>query len=138
MKVTEELDAYKTFALDTMVVLVFPRVVAGTIVLPLLTLYSILLAVVGGFIPLIPEGYTFKAYLAGVVESVAMNDLGQALVKGVVFGAIFAGLGCYHGLRTGSGADAVGRSTTRAVVSGIVAILVADSIISGIFYTLTT
>jgi phospholipid/cholesterol/gamma-HCH transport system permease protein len=136
MKVTEELDAYTTFALDPMVVLVFPRVVAGTLVMPLLTLYSIMLAVVGGFIPMAGIGYSFSAYLAGVIDAVVVGDLIQALVKGLVFGFIFASLGCFHGLRTGSGADAVGQSTTRAVVSGIVAILVADSIISSIFYSL--
>ncbi|MHC4947954.1 MAG: ABC transporter permease [Planctomycetota bacterium] len=136
MKVTEELDAYTTFALDPMIVLVYPRVVAGTLVLPLLTLYSILLAIVGGYVPMVAEGYTFAAYLTGVIESVDLMDLVQALVKGFVFGVIFSSIGCFHGLRTGSGADAVGRSTTRAVVWGIVAILVADSIISGIFYSL--
>jgi len=136
MKVTEELDAYTTFALDPMVILVFPRVVAGTLVMPLLTLYSILLAVLGGFIPMAGVGYSFSAYLTGVIDSVAVGDLVQALVKGLVFGFIFAALGCFNGLRTGSGADAVGQSTTRAVVSGIVAILVADSIISSIFYAL--
>ena len=136
MKVTEELDAYTTFALDPMVVLVFPRVVAGTLVLPLLTLFSILFGVVLGFIPMAGQGYSFGAYLSAVIESVAVGDLVQALVKGVVFGLIFSSLGCFHGLRTGAGADAVGQSTTRAVVSGIVAILVADSIISSIFYTL--
>ena len=136
MKVTEELDAYTTFALDPVVVLVFPRVLAGTLVLPLLTLYSILLAVVGGYVPLAAEGYTINGYLTAVIESVVPLDLLQALVKGTVFGFIFAALGCFHGLRTGSGPDAVGRSTTRAVVSGIVAILIADSIISSIFYSL--
>jgi phospholipid/cholesterol/gamma-HCH transport system permease protein len=135
MKVTEELDAYTTFALDPMVVLVFPRILAATIVTPMLVLFSILLAVGGGYLPMAAEGYGFATYLKGVVDTVGVADLGQALVKAVVFGVIFSALGCFHGLRTGSGSDAVGASTTRAVVSGIGAILLADSIISGIFYS---
>ena len=136
MKVTEELDAYTTLSLDPMVVLVYPRVVAGTLVTPLLTLYSIFLGVLGGFLPMLAAGYTLDAYLAAVVESVALGDLAQAMVKSVAFGFIFSSLGCFHGLRTGSGADAVGASTTRAVVAGIVVILLADSVLSAIFYGL--
>jgi phospholipid/cholesterol/gamma-HCH transport system permease protein len=135
MKVTEELDAYNTFALDPMVVLVFPRVLAGVIVSPILTLYSILLAIVGGWLPMISQGWEFNAYLQGINDAVHVGDLAQALIKGTIFGLIFAALGCFHGLRTGSGANAVGESTTRAVVAGIVAILVADGILNAIFFS---
>ena len=136
MKVTEELDAYTTFSLDPMIVLVVPRVVAGVLVTPLLALYSIVLGVLAGIIPLLGQNYTLRAYIAGVADAVVLADLGQALVKGVVFGFIVAAIGCFHGLRTGAGADAVGRSTTRAVVAGIVLVLIADSLVSSIFYSL--
>lgn len=136
MKVTEELDAYTTFALDPMVFLVFPRVVASVIVMPLLALFAITFGVAAGVLPMLARGYTFAEYLDAVVESVVLVDLVQALVKAAVFGLIIAGLGCFHGLRTGRGADAVGASATRAVVAGIVAILIADTILSAIFYNL--
>ncbi|MHC4652050.1 MAG: ABC transporter permease [Planctomycetota bacterium] len=136
MKVTEELDAYTTFALDPMVVLVAPRVIAGTLVTPLLAIFSIVLGVLGGSIPMLAQQYSLNAYLTGVLETVVTPDLVQALVKATVFGFIVASLGCFYGLRTGSGPDAVGTSTTRAVVAGIVAVLVSDSILSTIFYNL--
>lgn len=136
MKVTEELDAYTTFGLDPMVILVFPRLVAGTLVMPLLALFSILCGVVGGVVPMLAEGYTFAGYVDSVVEAVAFPDLMQAMVKATVFGFIVSALGCFHGLRTGRGADAVGLSATKAVVAGIVAVLVADSVLSAIFYNL--
>lgn len=136
MKVTEELDAYTTMALDPMVVLVVPRVVAATLVTPVLAVYSMVLGVIGGSVPMFGQGFTFRAYINGVVDSVVAADIMQALVKAVCFGFIVAAIGCFQGLRTGQGADAVGASATRAVVAGIVAILVADSILSTIFYNL--
>jgi phospholipid/cholesterol/gamma-HCH transport system permease protein len=136
MKVTEELDAYTTFALDPMVILVFPRVVAGVLVMPLLALFSIFCGILGGAVPMFGQDYSLNAYLTAVVDSVVLADLVQALVKATVFGLIVAALGCFHGLRTRSGATSVGASATRAVVAGIVAVLIADSILSSIFYSL--
>jgi phospholipid/cholesterol/gamma-HCH transport system permease protein len=136
MKITEELDAYRTLALDPMIVLVVPRVIASVVVTPLLTIFSIVLAVLGGWIPLVSLGYSLPTYVRSVFETVVPADLVQALVKSVVFGLLVAMLGCFHGLQTRSGADAVGASTTRAVVWAIVAVLIADSVLSSIFYTL--
>ena len=85
---------------------------------------------------MLAQQYSLNAYLAGVLETVVTPDLVQALVKATVFGFIVASLGCFYGLRTGSGPDAVGTSTTKAVVAGIVAVLVSDSILSTIFYNL--
>ncbi len=136
MKVTEEMDAYRTLGLNPIVVLVIPRILAGVIVTPLLTIYSIVLAIVGGSIPLLTKGYSFGAYIDSVFNSVVTADFAQAMVKGLVFGLLVAMLGCFHGMRTGRGADAVGASTTKAVVAGIVAVLIADSIVSTIFYNL--
>jgi len=136
MKVTEELDAYTTFALDPMVILVFPRVVAAVLVMPLLAIFSIACGVLAGIVPLLALGYTMPDYIQAVVDSVSVMDLVQAIVKATVFGLIVSALGCFHGLQTGRGANAVGASATKAVVAGIVGVLIADSIISAIFYTL--
>jgi phospholipid/cholesterol/gamma-HCH transport system permease protein len=136
MKVTEELDAYTTMSLDPMVVLIVPRVLAATLVTPLLAIYSMVLGVAGGSIPMFSHDFTFNAYLDGVIESVVAADVLQALVKATVFGFLVGAIGCFQGLATGRGSDAVGLSATRAVVAGIVAILVADSILSTIFYNL--
>jgi phospholipid/cholesterol/gamma-HCH transport system permease protein len=136
MKVTEELDAYATLSLEPMVVLVAPRMIAATLVAPVLSMYSIVLGVIGGAAPMLAKDYTFGAYIEGVVESVSAGDILQATVKATAFGLLISGIGCFHGLNTGRGADAVGASATRAVVAGIVAVLVADSIVSTIFYNL--
>jgi phospholipid/cholesterol/gamma-HCH transport system permease protein len=136
MKITEELDAYRTFALDPTIVLVVPRVVASVVVMPLLTIFSMVLAVLGGWIPLISLGYSLPTYVLAVFQTVTPADLAQALTKSLVFGLLVATLGCFRGLQTKSGPDAVGASTTRAVVWAIVAVLIADSVLSSIFYTL--
>ena len=103
---------------------------------PLLTIYAITLSVLGGAVPMLLQDYTLAAYMAGVIDAVTAVDLLQAMVKGAAFGLIVGVLGCYHGLHTGQGADAVGLSTTRAVVAGIVVVLLADSVISSVFYSL--
>lgn len=136
MKVNEEIDALLTMGLDPVRFLIVVRVVAAVLVTPLLTLYANLLGLIGGAIVLRTLGYPLKTYFQQAFGAVSYGDLIGGLVKAFVFGILIAGIGCLRGLQTRSGPSAVGVSTTRAVVTSIILIVVADGIFSVVYYYL--
>lgn len=136
MKVNEELNALKTFGLDPIPFLVVPRILAGVFVTPLLTFYSIFMGVIGGVIVMLGLGFALPLILHQLASSVHLNDLGAGIAKSAVFGVIVSAVGCWHGLRTQQGPSAVGLSTTRAVVTSLLLIIVADAFFSAISYLL--
>ena len=136
MKVTQELDALRTFGIDPVRFLVIPRLLAVVIVTPLLSVYASILGVFGGYLILGPHGFTGAQYMDEVRKALTIGGFLQGLAKAAVFAILVASIGCLAGLRTGQGPGAVGKSTTRAVVAGIVAIVVADSVLGAFFYTL--
>jgi phospholipid/cholesterol/gamma-HCH transport system permease protein len=136
MKVNEELNALETLGLDPIRFLVVPRLVAGVLVAPLLTCYSILMGVVGGALVMLGLGFSLMLILHQMVLSVHLGDLAVGIEKSVVFGIIVSGVGCWRGLQTQEGPSAVGLSTTRAVVTSLLLIIVADACFSTISYFL--
>jgi len=136
MKVTQELDALRTFGIDPVRFLVIPRMLATVVVTPMLAVYASILGVLGGFTVLGPKGITLTQYLVEVRDVLTIGGFLQGLAKAAVFALLVSAIGCLAGMRTGQGPGAVGLSTTRAVVAGIVAIIVADSILGSFFYTL--
>lgn len=136
MKVTQELDALRTFGIDPVRFLVIPRLIAATVVTPMLAVYASILGVAGGFVILGAEGFTLTQYLDQVRAALTVGGFLQGLAKAAVFAILVSAIGCLAGLRTGQGPGAVGLSTTRAVVAGIVAIILADSLLGAFFYAL--
>lgn len=136
MKVNEELNALKTMGLDDARFLVVPRVLAGVIATPLLTIYGNLMGIAGGFFVMMAMGFPFQALYRQMISMVGIHDLMAGLIKAFVFGILVASIGCLRGLQTKSGATAVGDSTTRAVVSGIVLIVLCDAVFAAIYYVL--
>ena len=136
MKVREEIDALKTMGLDPVGFLVVPRVTAAIVMTPLLTVFADLLGLMGGSVVMLSLGFPLITYFNQVQYAVTYGSLVGGLLKAFVFGILVAAVGCLRGLQTGSGASAVGESTTRAVVSGIVLITVTDGIFSVVFYYL--
>jgi len=136
MKVNEEIDALTTMGIDPVRFLVFPRLIAGAAVLPLLTVFNILLGVIGCALVMILIGFTPAIVAEQIYQAANLTDLFGGLAKTLVFGALIAGIGCLRGLQTGTGASAVGDSTTRAVVASIVAIVVADGVFAVMYYFL--
>ncbi len=136
MKVNEEIDALTTMGLDPVRFLVVTRLLAAVAMMPLLTLFANLMGLVGGSIVLLSMDYPLVTYVREVLSAVDLVDLTSGLVKSVVFGVLVAGIGCLRGLQTRTGASAVGMSATRAVVSGIVLIVLADGVFSVVFYYL--
>lgn len=136
MKVREEIDALKTMGLDPVRFLVVTRVVAAVFMTPLLTIFADLLGMMGGSVVMLSLGFPLITYFHQVQSAVTYGSLLGGLVKSLAFGILVAGIGCLRGLQTETGATAVGESTTRAVVSGIILITITDGIFSVVYYYL--
>ena len=135
MKLNEEVDAMRTIGVSPMEALVFPRVLATVLLMPLLGFYSAIIAIIGGgiFVWLsldIPP----VTFVARIQEVVPMTDLYQTLIKAPVFGMIIAMAGCYQGLQVEGNAEEVGARTTTAVVQGIFLVIVLDAFFA-VFFT---
>jgi len=136
MKVNEEIDAMSTMGLDPVRFLVVTRVLAILIMMPLLTIFANLLGIIGGSVVLLSLGYPLVTYVDRIIISASYGDLLGGLVKSLAFGLIVAGIGCSRGLQTKTGASAVGVSTTKAVVSGFILIIITDGIFSVVYFYL--
>ncbi len=134
MQVNEEIDALKTMAFDPMEFLVLPRVIAMCLMMPLLTIYANILGILGGGIVGVGMlDITPIQYYIQTTAGMDLSGMAAGLIKSAVFGLLVAVCGCFNGMRCGRSALAVGEATTRAVVSGIVAIIVADSLLNVIY-----
>jgi phospholipid/cholesterol/gamma-HCH transport system permease protein len=136
MKVNEEIDALSTMGLEPVRFLVVPRVLAAVAVVPALTALTSAFALLGGLVVFVQLGFPAVTFANRIVESVSLSDVMGGYAKALVFGVIVAAVGCLRGLQTGNGAQAVGASTTSAVVSGIILIAVTDGIFAVVFYVL--
>jgi len=136
MKVTEELSALSTMGIDPVKFLVVPRVLAVMFVTPFLSIFCSLMGVIGGYTVMTNYGFTFARYASTVQKVVRCQDFCSGVGKSMVFAFIIGAIGCLRGLRTGAGPGAVGDSTTRAVVAGIVLVIVCDGIFGVTFYYL--
>ena len=136
MKVNEELNALETLGLDPIRFLVVQRVTAGILLTPLLTFYATFMGVVGGVLVTLSLGFPLTLIYHQLTSSVHLSDVVFGAAKGIVFGAIVSGVGCLRGLQTLQGPSAVGISTTRAVVTSILLIVIADAIFSILFFFL--
>jgi phospholipid/cholesterol/gamma-HCH transport system permease protein len=136
MKVNEELNALETMGLDPLRFLVIQRVFAGTMLMPVLAAYSMLLGVTGGVVVMISMGFPFAKIWTQLVGALSMRDVLVGVVKSFVFGTVVAGIACLRGMQTKDGPNAVGDSATRAVVAGILLIIVIDAVFSVLTYVL--
>ncbi|HVP30059.1 MAG TPA: MlaE family lipid ABC transporter permease subunit, partial [Myxococcota bacterium] len=134
MRVGEEVDALRTLGLDPYHFLVFPRVLALVLVLPLLTILADVAGVAGGLlVALLRLDLTPAAYLLETQNAVHAWDVFSGLLKAPFFGASIALIACKRGLATSGGAEGVGRATTSAVVTSLFAIIVLDAIFTLVF-----
>lgn len=137
MQVSEEIDALKVMGIDPVDFLAVPRVIAISLMVPLLTVLADALGVLGGFL----VGVFYLdiapiAFLNQMLESLATWDLVSGLIKSVVFAFGIGLIGLYYGFRVRGGASEVGRTTTASVVASIFFIIVADCVFSVLFYIL--
>ena len=134
MKVTEQIDALRALATNPVRKLVVPRVLATTLIFPLLTVISIVLGILGGMLIAVANlNLSANYYLRSVIETVKYNDIASGIGKTFFFGFAIALIGCYNGLRTSGGADGVGRATTATVVTGAITVLIMDFFLTKLF-----
>ena len=136
MKVNEEIDALTTMGLEPVRFLVIPRILAAVFVTPLLTMINNLFGIIGCGFVMISIGFAPITFLIRIQQATNLTDLFGGLVKTFVFGFLIAAIGCLRGLQTKTGASAVGDSATRAVVTSIIAIVLADGVFAVIYYFL--
>ena len=136
MTVNEEINALNTMGLQPVRFLVVTRVAAAVVMMPFLTAFSLVFGLLGGLVVYLSLGFSVVLYYHQLMGALELADLFGGLFKAGVFGLLVAAVGCFRGLQTENGASAVGLSTTRAVVSGITLIVMADGVFSVIFYVL--
>ena len=136
MRVTEQIDALTTLSTDPLRYLVFPRVLAGVLTLPLLVLVADVIGVLGGYLVSVYKlGFGPVEYVNRTLDYLQAQDVGSGLVKAGVFGFIVALMGCYQGYRSKGGAQGVGAATTKAVVTASILILTANYAVTELFFS---
>jgi len=136
MRVNEELDAMTTMGISPVRFLVGPRILASIAMVPFMTIFFNFASLIGGALVMLSIGFPLVTFTSRVFANVTAGDLVGSLAKILVFSLLVAGVSCLRGLHTGGGASAVGRSTTNAVVSGLILITVADGLFAVLFYYL--
>lgn len=135
MKVTEQIDALVTLSTNPMKYLTVPRVLAGTIVVPLLTGVGDIIGIFGGYLVATERlGFNAATYITNTVDFLETPDVVSSLVKGAVFGFIATLLGCFHGMRSGRGAQGVGTATKTAVAAAAILILAANFLLTAVLF----
>jgi phospholipid/cholesterol/gamma-HCH transport system permease protein len=135
MKVTEEIDALETMALNPIQFLVTPKFLAMVVMMPCLTTWADFMGVLGGSLfGVTSAGFTFSSYMRATLDALLLRDIYTGLIKSVMFGMVITAVGCHEGFSTGAGAEEVGRSTTAAVVMSIFLVVVVDLLFTALFY----
>lgn len=133
MKVTQEVDALRTFGFNPFDYLVLPRMIALIVMMPLLTIYANMVGIVGGLLVSWASGIQPLAYINQTISVLDLTQLSLGVMKSVFFGIVIAGAGCLRGLQSGNSSSAVGTAATRAVVTSITMIIVIDSFFAVVF-----
>ena len=135
MRVTEQIDALYILKTDPIDYLVIPRVIACSLMLPLLTIISLVTGLLGGlFISDSLYGISYSLFLQSAQNFLETWDLISSMLKSLIFGVLIAIIGCSWGLTTTGGAKGVGQSTTTAVVTSLLAIFVANFFLSWLMF----
>lgn len=138
MKVTEQIDALRALATNPIRKLVVPKVLATTLMLPVLTTIACGLGILGGLIIAVFNlQLSANFYMRSVVTTLKYNDLASGIGKTVFFGFALSLIACFNGLRTTGGADGVGRATTATVVTSSISILIMDFFLTKLFLLVT-
>ena len=136
MRVTEQIDALTTLSTNPYKYLIAPRLIAGTLMLPVLVLIGDIIGVFGGYIVSVYSlGFNPESYLHKTWEYLESMDVISGLCKAAAFGFIVTLMGCYHGFNSERGAQGVGAATTNAVVSSSILILIFNYLLTQIFFT---
>ncbi|MBF0298480.1 MAG: MlaE family lipid ABC transporter permease subunit [Oligoflexia bacterium] len=136
MKINQEIDALTIMGLNSIQFLVVPRILAAVMVTPFLNVFFIVFGFIGLFIVMTTLDYPLDAFLNQIYNAIKIKDFLGGAVKSFSFGLVIAITGCLHGLKTKKDSEAVGISTTKAVVSGLIILVLVDGIFAAIYYVL--
>jgi phospholipid/cholesterol/gamma-HCH transport system permease protein len=137
MQVNEEIDALRTTGLSPVEFLVLPRILALFVMTPLLALYANFLGILGGaFVGVTLLDLSWEGYMAQTRGALNLVFFAKGLIKAAVFGVLVAMAGCLRGMQCGRSAEAVGHAATSAVVTAILLITIAASIMTIVYYQL--
>ena len=135
MKISEQVDALYTLNTDPVKYLIIPKIVAGTIVLPLLVLVSDVIGIFGGYLVAVYKiGFEYHSYIRSTLRFLEYQDVMSGLFKAAVFGFIVTFIGCFFGFKTSGGASGVGVAATQSVVSSSILILLFNYLITGLLF----
>jgi phospholipid/cholesterol/gamma-HCH transport system permease protein len=138
MRVTEEIDALETMAIDPVDFLVAPKFLAMIVMMPCLTMWANAMGIIGGALFGVAQAdYTWSRYISSSLDALYLRDIVTGLIKSVMFGITITAVGCHEGLSTGGGAEEIGRSTTQAVVISIFLVIAVDLIFTALFFFVT-
>lgn len=135
MRVTEQIDAMEILAIDPVRYLVMPRLVACVVMMPVLTIFSDFLAIIGGLmVSTVSLGINTATFVEGLRMFFYVDDIISGLLKAMAFGGIVGLMGCYNGFRTHGGAQGVGQATMHAVVSSCILILITNYFLASVLF----
>jgi phospholipid/cholesterol/gamma-HCH transport system permease protein len=135
MRVSEEIDALEAMSINPARFLVMPRTISLLLMMPVLTLFSILIGILGG--ALIGQTLMSVHYISFFqrgVDFLRYKDIASGMTKAVLFSVVISSISCYQGLNASGGAEGVGRATTKAVVLSFLFVIITNYIITGFFY----
>lgn len=134
MAVTEQIDAIRALGADPIRKLVVPRMLAGIVIMPMLTVFAFVLGIISAAIVCnVTFGIPFPFFISTAIDSVWVEDFVSGVGKTPFFGFLIAILGCHFGMTTRGGTEGVGRATTTSVVVVSIGVLVADSVLTQLF-----
>lgn len=135
MNITEQIDALRTLCLNVYQYLIVPRMLASTIILPFLSLFTSILGIIGGyFISVYVLNLNGEQYLAGIRRYLEFSDIFNGLVKSCIFGLLLSWVGAYKGFYARGGARGVGKATTECVVVASILILAANYFLTSLLF----
>ncbi|PCJ99440.1 MAG: ABC transporter permease [Zetaproteobacteria bacterium] len=136
MRVTEQIDALRTLSVNPFKYLIAPRLIAATLMLPVLVFIGDIIGIFGGYIVSVYSlGFSPTGFLTQAWDVMEYMDVVSGIMKAAVFGFIVAIMGCYHGFNSARGAQGVGAATTNAVVSSSILILIFNYLLTQIFFS---
>ena len=136
MKINQEVDALTTMGLNPIKFLTLPRVIATILMTPVLNVFLVFSGLIGCALVIKTLGYPLSSFFTKLHSAIDLKDCIGGIVKVFAFGLVIASVGCLHGLKTLTGARSVGHSTTQAVVSSIIMVVIVDGIFASIYYVL--
>ena len=136
MRVTEQIDALTTLSTNPLKMLVFPRILAGVLMLPLLVFIADIIGVFGGYLVCVYKlDFNSGNYIQSTIKYLEYDDVISGLIKAATFGFAISLMGCYHGYQSERGASGVGRATINAVVSSSVIILILNYVLTSVLFS---